>query len=170
MINPIKTKFFNKRYEETYKGDGVLFDINDYIYIFNSNENKTIDSEQTVSYTLPKSQNKIKTVFAAHTYAVIKKSEEKIEIDLCNLRLDADAVCNGLEDENQFMIDYANGGKMNNPNDFRTSVITLSGFDAPPSVNAWGSNGAKGRAEWNEETKTLTLTVISNGEVRITVE
>ena len=24
--------------------------------------------------------------------------------------------------------------------------------------------------EWNEETKTLTLTVISNGEVRITVE
>lgn len=170
FINPIKTKFFNKRYEETYKGDGVLFDINDYIYIFNSNENKTIDSEQTVSYTLPKSQNKIKTVFAAHTYAVIKKSEEKIEIDLCNLRLDADAVCNGLEDENQFMIDYANGGKMNNPNDFRTSVITLSGFDAPPSVNAWGSNGAKGRAEWNEETKTLTLTVISNGEVRITVE
>ena len=170
FINPIKTKFFNKRYEETYKGDGVLFDINDYIYIFNSNENKTIDSEQTVSYTLPKSQNKIKTVFAAHTYAVIKKSEEKIEIDLCNLRLDADAVCNGLEDENQFMIDYANGGKTNNPNDFRTSVITLSGFDAPPSVNAWGSNGAKGRAEWNEETKTLTLTVISNGEVRITVE
>lgn len=26
------------------------------------------------------------------------------------------------------------------------------------------------RAEWNEETKALTLTVISNGEVRITIE
>lgn len=170
FINPIKVNFFNKHYEKTYEGDGVLFDINDYIYIFNSNENKTIDSEQTVSYTLPDSGLQINTNFVAHTYAIINESKDKIEIDLCNLRLDADAVCNGLEDENQFMTDYANGGKMNNPNDFRTSVITLSGFDRPPSVNAWGSNGAKGRAEWNEETKTLTLTVISNGEVRITVE
>lgn len=170
FINPIKTKFFNNRYKKTYEGDGVLFDINDYIYIFNSNENKTIDSEQTITYTLPKSQNKIKTVFAAHTYAVIKESEEKIDIDLCNLRLDTDAVCNRLESEDQFMRAYAAGGKMNNPNDFRTSVITLSGFDTPPSVNASGSNSAKGRAEWNEETKTLTLTVISNGEVRITIE
>lgn len=170
FINPIKTRFFNKYYEETYTGDGVLFDINDYIYIFNSNENKTIDSEQSVSYTMPKSQLEINATFSSHTYAIINETKEKIEIDLCNLRLDSDAVCNGLEDENQFMTDYANGGKMNNPNDFRTSVITLSGFDAPPSVNAWGSNGAKGRAEWNEETKTLTLTVISNGEIRITIE
>ena len=171
FINPIKTKFFDKYYEETYKGNGVLFDINDYIYIFNSNENKTIGSEQTVSYTLPDSGLQIKTNFVAHTYAIINESEEKIEIDLCNLRLDTDAVCNGLEDENQFMIDYANGGKMNNPNDFRTSVIELSGFESQPStVIGTGSNGAKGRAEWNAETQTLTLTVISNGEVRITVE
>ncbi len=170
FINPIKIKFFNKRYEETYKGDGVLFDINDYIYIFNSNENKTIDSEQTVSYTLPKSKKEINAKFVAHTYAIINESEEKMEIDLCNLRLDTDAVCNGLESEDQFMRAYAAGGKMDNPNDFRTSVIELSGFDTPPSVNATGSNGAKGRAEWNSETKTLTLTVISNGEVRITVE
>ena len=170
FINPIKINFFNKYYEKTYEGNGVLFDINDYVYIFNSNENKTIDSEQTVNYTLPKSKLEINTNFVAHTYAIINESEEKIEIDLCNLRLDTDDVCNGLEDENQFMTDYANGGKMNNPNDFRTSVITLSGFETSPSVNATGSNNAKGRAEWNEETKTLTLTVISNGEVRITVE
>ena len=170
FIKPIKQSFFDKKYEETYSGDGVLFDINNRVYAFNSNENKTIDSEQTVSYTLPDSQLQMNTEFVAHTYAIINESEEKIEIDLCNLRLDTDAVCNGLEDENQFMTDYANGGKMNNPNDFRTSVITLSGFDTPPSVNASGSNSAKGRAEWNEETKTLTLTVISNGEVRITVE
>ncbi len=170
FINPIKTKFFNKRYEQTYTGDGVLFDINDYVYIFNSNENKTIDSEQTVNYTLPESGLQISTNFVAHTYAIIKESEEKIDIDLCNLRLDTDAVCNGLESEDQFMRAYAAGGKMDNPRDFRTSVITLKGFETPPSVNAWGSNGAKGRAEWNEETKTLTLTVISNGEVRITVE
>lgn len=170
FINPIKTKFFNERYKETYKGDGVLFDINDYVYIFNSNENKTIDSEQTVSYTLPKSKKEINATFVAHTYAIINETEEKIEIDLCNLRLDTDAVCNGLEGEDQFMRAYAAGGKMNNPNDFRTSVIEISGFEAPPSVNASGSNGAKGRAEWNAETRTLTLTVISNGEVRITVE
>ena len=170
FINPIKTKFFNERYKETYKGDGVLFDINDYVYIFNSNENKTIDSEQTVSYTLPKSKKDINATFVAHTYAIINETEEKIEIDLCNLRLDTDAVCNGLEGEDQFMRAYAAGGKMNNPNDFRTSVIEISGFEAPPSVNASGSNGAKGRAEWNAETQTLTLTVISNGEVRITVE
>ena len=66
---------------------------------------------------------------------------------------------------------YAAGGKMNNPRDFRTSVITLSGFDSQPStLIGTGSNGAKGRAVWDEETKTLTLTVISNGEVRITIE
>ena len=170
FINPIKMNFFNKRYEETYTGDGVLFDINDYVYIFNSNENKTIDSEQTVNYTLPDSGLEINASFVAHTYAIIKESEEKIEIDLCNLRLDTDAVCNGLEGEDQFMRAYAAGGKMDNPNDFRTSVITLTGFDSPPSVDACGSNGAKGRAEWDEDTQTLTLTVISNGETRITIE
>ena len=119
---------------------------------------------------MPESQLEIKAEFVAHTYAIINENEEKIEIDLCNLRLDTDAVCNGLESEDQFMREYAAGGKMSNPEDFRTSVITLSGFDAPPSVNATGSNGTKGRAEWDAETKTLTLTIISNGETRITIE
>lgn len=169
FINPIKTKFFNKYYEETYKGDGVLFDINDYVYIFNSNENKTINSEQTVSYTLPESKKEINAAFVAHTYAIINETEENIEIDLCNLRLDTDAVCAGFEDENSFMTAYANGGKMDNPRDFRTSVIEITGFETAPSVNASGSNGAKGRAEWNAETQTLKLTVISNGETRITI-
>ncbi len=170
FINPIKTRFFNKYYEETYTGDGVLFDINDYVYIFNSNENKTINSEQTVTYTLPKSKKEITTTFAAHTYAIINETEEKIEIDLCNLRLDTDAVCNCLESEDQFMRAYAAGGKMDNPGDFRISVIELKGFETCPSVNATASNGAKGKAEWDEETKTLTLTVLSNGETRITVD
>ncbi len=170
FINPVKTKFFNKYYEETYTGNGVLFDINDYIYIFNSNENKTIDSEQTVNYTLPENDIEIKAEFVAHTYAIINESENKIEIDLCNLRLDTDAVCNGLESEDQFMREYAAGGKMDNPDDFRKSVIELKGFETPPSVDAVCSNGAKGRAEWNAETKTMTLTVISNGETRITIE
>ena len=170
FINPIKEKFFNSRYEETYTGDGVLFDINDYIYIFNSNENKITDSEQTVTYTLPESQKQIEATFAAHTYAIINETDNSIEIDLCNLRLDADAVCSGQESEDQFMRTYAAGGKMDNPRDFRKTVIKLTGFDVMPGVDATGSNGSKGRADWNEETKTLTLTVVSNGETRITVE
>lgn len=169
FINPLKVKFFNEHYEETYEGDGVLFDINDYIYIFNSNENKTIDSEQSVSYTLD-SGKKLSTTFVAHTYAILDESDNGISIDLCNLRLDSDAVCNGLESEDQFMREYAAGGKRSNPKDFRESVIEISGFEAEPTVTAAGKNGATMKPEWNEATKTLTLSVISNGEVRIKIE
>lgn len=170
FIDPIKECFFNNRYEETYTGDGVLFDINDYIYVFNSNENKTIDSEQSVNYTLPKSKKELNATFVAHTYAIFKEDSNKINIDLCNLRLDTDAVCNGLESEDQFMRAYAAGGKRSDPKNFRESVIELSGFETEPTVTASGSNGAKLKTEWNSQTQTLTLTVISNGEVRITVE
>ncbi len=170
FINPIKKKFFNERYEETYKGDGVLFDINDYIYVFNSNENKTIDSEQSVSYTLPESGKKLDTTFVAHTYAIFKEDGSKLDIDLCNLRLDTDAVCAGLENEYQFMVSYAQGGKRSDPKNFRESVITLSGYEKEPEVNATGSNGARLKTDFDSETGTLTLRIISNGEVRITVE
>ncbi len=170
FINPIKTRFFNKHYEETYTGNGVLFDINDYIYVFNSNENKTVNSEQSVSYILPESKKILNATFVAHTYAVINESEGKIDIDLCNLRLDTDAVCAGLENEDQFMRAYASGGKRSDPKNFRESVIELSGFEAEPNVTAHGTNGAKLKTKWNPETQTLTLSVISNGEVRITVE
>ena len=169
FIKPIKQRFFDKHYEETYSGNGVLFDINDYIYIFNSNENKTVDSEQSVSYTLPESKKDIRATFVSHTYAVINEDKNKIEIDLCNLRLDTDTVCNGLETEDQFMREYAAGGKMDNPNDFRTSVIEISGFETQPDVTASGSNGAKLKTQWNQATETLTLTVISNGETRISI-
>ena len=165
----MKINFFNKHYKETYEGNGVLFDINDYVYIFNSNENKTIDSEQSVSYTLD-SGKKVNTTFVAHTYAVLNESDSGINIDLCNLRLDTDAVCSGLEDENSFMTAYALGGKRSDPKNFRESVIEISGFESEPTVTAAGKNNATMKTEWNEATKTLTLSVISNGEVRITVE
>lgn len=168
FINPIKVNFFNSYYEKKYEGNGVLFDINDYIYIFNSNENKTIDSEQTVSYTTEKGK-KISTSFVAHTYAVIDENDDSISIDLCNLRLDTDDVCNYREDENTFLTAYANGGRRSDPKNFRESVIEISGFESEPSVDAAGKNGAKMKTEWNEETKTLTLSVISNGEVKITI-
>lgn len=169
FINSKKVEFFNEHYEEKYKGDGVLFDINDYVYIFNSNENKTIDSEQAVSYTLKDSGKKINTKFVAHTYAIINEDENKIEIDMCNLRLNADLIMSGQENEDQFMRAYAAGERMDNPKDFRTSVIELSGFETEPTVTATGSNGAKMSTKWSSD-GTLTLTIISNGEVRITIE
>ncbi len=170
FIKPIKQMFFNLKYKETYKGDGVLFDINDYIYVFNSNESKVTGSNQTVNYTLPESGLELNTNFVAHTYAIFKESDNGINIDLCNLRLDTDEVCAGLEGEDEFMREYALGGKMDDPKDFRESVIELSGFESEPSVSADGSNNAKLKKEWNESTKTLTITVISNGEVRINVK
>ena len=169
FINPVKIRFFNKHYEETYSGDGVLFDINDSVYIFNSNENKTIGSEQTVSYVLPESGNNIKAVFPAHTYAMIDETDGRIDIDMCNLRLDTDEVCAGLENEDQFMREYAAGGKRSDPGNFRESVIELSGFSSEPSVTARGNNNAKMKTEWNQATGTLTVSVISNGRVSVSV-
>ncbi len=170
FIDSIKVNFFNKRYEETYKGDGVLFDINDYIYAFNSNENKTIDARQSVYYTLPDSGKDIALHMESHTYAIVKEDEGKIDIDMCNLRLDTDAVCNGLESEDQFMREYAAGGKRNNPKDFRETTFEISGFREKPTVSAQGTNGATLKEEWDAKSGTLTLSVVSNGRVNITVE
>ncbi len=170
FINPIKEKFFNTHYEETYKGNGVLFDINDYVYIFNSNENKTVDSEQSVTYTLPESGLLLETTFVAHTYGIFTEKDGSLNIDLCNLRLDTDDVCAGLENEHEFMLSYMQGGKRSDPKNFRESVITLSGFEEEPSVTATGSNGAKMKTEFDEASGTLTLRIISNGETRITIE
>ncbi len=170
FINPIKQRFFDKKYEETYTGDGVLFDINDYIYAFNSNENKTIDAQQTVNYTLPDSGKDVTFKLESHTYAIVNEDKEKISIDMCNLRLDTDEVCNFLESEDEFMREYAAGGKRSDPKNFRETVIELSGFDEKPTVTADGTNGAKLKQEWNCATGTLTLTIISNGQVRMTVE
>lgn len=170
FINPIKVKFFNKYYEQIHTGDGVLFDINEYIYAFNSNENKTIDAMQTVNYTLPETQKNINLQLESHTYAIITEDDNRINIDMCNLRLDTDDVCNGRESEFEFMCEYAAGGKRSDPKNFRETTIELKGFSEKPTVTADGTNGAKLKEEWNAETGTLTLTVISNGRVRMTVE
>ena len=170
FIDSVKVNFFNKRYEQTYTGDGVLFDINDYIYAFNSNENKTIDARQSVYYNLPESGKDIALHMESHTYVIVNEDEDKLNIDMCNLRLDTDAVCNGLESEDQFMREYAAGGKRNNPNDFRETTFEISGFSQKPTVNAQGTNGATLKEEWDVKSGTLTLSVVSNGRVNITVE
>ena len=89
---------------------------------------------------------------------------------MCNLRLDTDAVCNGLESEDQFMREYAAGGKRNNPKDFRETTFELSGFGEKPTIYAEGTNGATLKEEWDAKSGTLTLSVVSNGRVNITVE
>ena len=169
FINSVKKSFFNEKYEQTYTGDGVLFDINDYVYVFNSNESKTIDSEQTVKYTLDNGIE-LNTNFVAHTYAIFKEDADKLNIEMCNLRLDSEDICAGLEGEDEFLREYIFGGKRSDPKNFRTSVIELAGYENEPTVTAEGTNGAKMKTEWNENTKTLTLTIISNGEVNITVD
>jgi hypothetical protein len=170
FINKIKVNFFNKRYEQTYEGSGTLFDINDTVYFFNNHENKTIDSEQNIVYTLPESGLELEAQLVAHTYGIVDESEGEIDIEICNLRLDTDDVCAGLESEDQFMREYAAGGKRDNPADFRQTVVSLTGFDAEPAVTASGTNGATLKKEWNAETKTLILTVISNGMVTMNIK
>lgn len=169
FINPIKVNFFNKHYEETYTGDGVLFDINGYIYAFNSNENKTIDARQTVNYTLPQNGNEVSLQLEAHTYAIIKEDAGKINIDMCNLRLDTDEVCAGLETEDGFMREYAAGGKRSDPENFRETTIELSDFSEKPTVSAQGTNGATLKEEWDAKNGKLTLSIVSNGRVNITI-
>lgn len=170
FLEPVKVNFFNKKYEETYTGDGVLFDINNHIYAFNSNENKTIDARQEVNYTLPESDRNINFQLESHTYAIVTEDDGKIDIDMCNLRLDTDEVCTGLESEDQFMRAYAAGGKRSDPKNFRETTFVLSGFNEKPTVTAQGTNGATLKETWNKENGTLTLSVISNGRVKIAVE
>lgn len=170
FLNPVKVNFFNKHYEETYTGDGVLFDINGYIYAFNSNENKTIDARQTVNYTLPQNKNAVSLHMESHTYAIIKEDAGKINIDMCNLRLDTDEVCAGLESEDEFMREYAAGAKRSDPKNFRETTIELSGFSEKPTVSAQGTNGATLKEEWDAKSGKLTISIISNGRVNITVE
>ena len=148
----------------------MLFDINDHIYAFNSNENKTIDARQTVNYTLPETQKNINLQLESHTYAIITENDDKINIDMCNLRLDTDDVCNGLESEYEFMYKYAFGEKRSDPKNFRETTIELNGFSEKPTIAAQGANGAQLKETWDEASGKLTLSVISNGRVNITVE
>ena len=168
FINPIKVNYFNKRCEQTYEGSATLFDVNNTVYFFNSNENKTVDSEQNISYTL-RGGKKLEAELAAHTYAIVDETDGGINLELCNLRLDSDRAAKRLESEDEFMRAYAAGARMDNPNDFRQTVIAFSGFESKPEVAAEGCNNAKMKTDWDEATGTLTLTVISNGMVTVSI-
>ncbi len=169
FIDPLKKLFFNNRYEETYTGNGVLYDIADNIYIFNSNENKTVDAVQSASYTM-KSGKKLDAVFDAHTYAIINEDNGKISVDLCNLRLDIDEADILEKNEYQFLQEYITEGKVGDPENYRTTTLSFSGFKSEPDVTATGSHFAKMKKSYNSSTGTLTLTIISNGEVLISIK
>ena len=68
-----------------------------------------------------------------------------------------------------FLEELWNGGKRDNPEDFRETVYVLSGYTSEPTVSITGSNHAQAGTDYNAETGTLTGKVISNGVGRITV-
>ena len=102
-----------------------------------------------------------------HTYAQLRESNNRLNIKLTNMRLDTSLVCEGLEDQGTFFQEYMNGKKMDSDDDFRTTVITLHGFDKKPIVHVAGSNNAKAQVAWNSATKEATITIISNGFVEL---
>ncbi len=167
FITPLKLLFFNNKYGQAYTGDGVLYDINNFIYIFNSNENKTVDAVQSVDYMM-KSGKKLSAELDAHTYAIISENDNEISVDLTNLKLDTDDIPNVSESE--WLRDYIENGKVGDIKNYRTTKLSLSGFVAKPEITATGSNSAKMKTEFNETDGVLSLTVISNGEVKINIK
>lgn len=166
-IPSIKTKYFNKQYEQTYTGNGTMYDINDTIFMFNSNESKVTDSTQTVTYKLPDNGNTLSASMEAHTYAIVKEDADSINIDLCNLRADSDKLVNGEENWVQYLHEYVNGNRRTDPSNYRTTTITLSGLSTEPKLTAEGTNNAKMSTKWDAASGTMTISVISNGLVTI---
>ncbi len=167
FITPIKLLFFNNKYEQTYTGDGVLYDINDIVYAFNSNENKTVKATQSVNYTM-KSGKTVNATLDAHTYTIINENDDSISIDLTNLRLDTDDV--PTVSEGEWIRDYIENGKVGDEKNYRTTEISISGFKEEPDVNATGTHKARLKTFFDSTTGTLTLTVVSNGKVVINIK
>ena len=162
-----KVDYFHSKYPETYSGNGTLFSIHDVTYFLNNLENQTINSTQTIKRELSKSGITITMELREHTYAQLRESNNRLNIKLTNMRLDTSLVCEGLEDQGTFFQEYMNGKKMDSDDDFRTTVITLQGFDKKPIVHVAGSNNANAQVAWNSATKEATVTIISNGFVEL---
>lgn len=166
-IPSIKTCYFNKKYPQTYTGDGTMYDINDVIYMFNNNESKVTDARQTVTYALPDNGNTLSAEMEAHTYALVDEQAGSIKIDLCNLRADSDTLVNGEENWVQYLHEYVNGNRRNDASNYRETTFKLTGLTAEPTITAEGTNNAKMSTNWDAASGTMTISVISNGLVTI---
>lgn len=141
-------------------GDGVLFDVAETRYSFNSEESRIRLPDQTVQFAAKNGQT-VTLTLPAHTAAMYTERQGVGELTLINLRLDTRALCEGAETLNDFNRAYAGGGRMER--DFRNTTVTISG--AAPTVEAAGTNHAGVEAEQTAE--MLRLTISSNGLVRL---
>ncbi len=160
-----KTEYLNSKYEQTYIGNATLFTINGMTYILNNNENQT--EVQKAQYNLSQSKLQLSVKISEHTYVTAKDNENGIDIEITNLRLDTDKVNNGSESMYEFVTSYLKGNKTDRQSDFRTTKITVSGLSKMPNIDVSGSNGAKATVSYSENKQTATITVISNGVVKL---
>ena len=58
---------------------------------------------------------------------------------------------------------------MDNEADFRTTKIVLTGLEKMPEVVASGNNNPTAEVKYNPNTKTATITIVSNGRLLIEV-
>lgn len=162
-----KREYLNARYPETYTGTATLYSINGLTYIFNNNE--VTNAVQNANYSFVNSGFDVSTELDLHTYMIVEDGTDGLDIELVNLRLDSLDVSTGKEDEGQFAREYLSGGKMNRKEDFRSTKIALTGLEKMPEIKLSGNNNATAEVEFNPNTKTATLTVVSNGRVLIEI-
>lgn len=162
-----KQAYLNERYPETYTGDATLFSINGLTYIFNNCEFQ--QKVETTDYSLKASGLDLSTSLDLHTYMILEDNIDSVDIELVNLRLDTEAVCTGKEKSNSFINSYLKGGKMDREKDRRTTKIALTGFEEIPKVKVSGNNNPTAEVEFDPNTKTATITIVSNGKVTVNV-
>ena len=161
-----KQELFRSLYPETYRGDAVVFHEKGLWYLFNSSEFFT--GTETAELTLENGR-RLYTSMRENTLGIVEVSDRTVEIELTNYRYDIRKYFDKKERIEVFLKELWNGGKRDNPEDFRETVYVLSGYTSEPTVSITGSNHAQAGTDYNAETGTLTVKVISNGVVRITV-
>ena len=164
-----KREYFNSKYSQKYTGDATLYSLNGLTYILNNLENSTQNSTQSAQFTMQKNKMKTKISLKEHTYAILKENSTGFEMELTNLRLDTERVCDKKENKSNFMWDYLDGGKMDSEEDFRTTTITLSGLSKMPKVTVSGTNNATASIDYSSSKQMATITIVSNGTVTLTV-
>ena len=159
--------YLNERYPETYTGDATLFSINGLTYIFNNCE--FVQKVETADYSLKTSGLALSATLDLHTYMILEDNTDSVDIELVNLRLDTYDVSVGNESDGQFRNSIVKGKKMDKEKDRRTTKIALTGFEVIPEVKVSGNNNPTAEVEFDPNTKTATITIVSNGKVIISV-
>ena len=159
--------YLNERYPETYTGDATLYSVNGFTYIYNNNEFQP--NAQTANYSLKSSGLELSTKLDIHTYMLLEDKADSVDIKVTNLRLDTYEAASETETFSSFIKSYLKGGKMDNEEDFRTTTISLTGLEKMPEVKVAGNNNPTAEVKFDPNTKTATITIVSNGTVTLNV-